>query len=143
VRFPHPLTLAPYPTEQGWEMPNQPTSWQTLAARLQKQPVQRVLLESSGGYEKGVAHARQQAGLPVVIVPAQRARHFAKSMRGDLKTDRVDAQLLAYFACCLTPFRTPSEVGSMRTQRLPFSRSRASIQRKSSSLNGGGGGSPR
>jgi transposase len=100
VRFPHPLTLAPYPTEQGWEMPNQPTSWQTLAARLQKQPVQRVLLESSGGYEKGVAHARQQAGLPVVIVPAQRARHFAKSMRGDLKTDRVDAQLLAYFAYC-------------------------------------------
>jgi hypothetical protein len=51
-----------------------------------------------------VAHARQQAGLPVVIVPTQRARHFAKSMRGDLKTDRVDAQLLAYFAYCLTPF---------------------------------------
>jgi transposase len=63
-------------------------------------PVQRVLLESSGGYEQGVAQTLQQAGLPVMVVPAQRARHFAKSMRGDLKTDRVDAQLLAYFACC-------------------------------------------
>jgi transposase len=59
-----------------------------------------VLLESSGGYEQGVAQTLQQAGLPVMVVPAQRARHFAKSMRGDLKTDRVDAQLLAYFACC-------------------------------------------
>jgi hypothetical protein len=46
------LPIAPYPTEQGWEMPNQPTSWQTLAARLQKQPVQRVLLESSGVMRK-------------------------------------------------------------------------------------------
>jgi transposase len=45
-----------------------------------------------------VAQTLQQAGLPVMVVPAQRARHFAKSMH--LKTDRVDAQLLAYFACC-------------------------------------------
>ena len=59
-----------------------------------------MLLESSGGYEKGVAQTLQQAGLQGVIVPAQLARHFAKSMRGDLKTDRVDAQLLAYFAFC-------------------------------------------
>jgi transposase len=83
-----------------WDIPNQPDQWQALAAQLQKPPVQRVLLESSGGYEQGVAQTLQQAGLPVMVVPAQRARHFAKSMRGDLKTDRVDAQLLAYFACC-------------------------------------------
>ena len=36
----------------------------------------------------------------MVVVPAQRARYFAKSMRGDLKTDRADARMLAYFACC-------------------------------------------
>ena len=94
------LTIALYPTEQVWDIPNQPDQWQALAAQLQKPPVQRVLLESSGGYEQGVAQTLQQAGLPVMVVPAQRARHFAKSMRGDLKTDRVDAQRLAYFACC-------------------------------------------
>jgi transposase len=33
-----------------------------------------------------------------VVVPAQRARYFARSLRGNLKTDRVDAQLLARFA---------------------------------------------
>jgi transposase len=94
------LTIALYPTAQVWDIPNQPDQWQALAAQLQKPPVQRVLLESSGGYEQGVAQTLQQAGLPVMVVPAQRARHFAKSMRGNLKTDRVDAQLLAYFACC-------------------------------------------
>ena len=94
------LTIALYPTAQVWDIPNQPDQWQALAAQLQKPPVQRVLLESSGGYEQGVAQTLQQAGLPVMVVPAQRARHFAKSMRGNLKTDRVDAQLLAYFASC-------------------------------------------
>jgi len=76
-------------------------------------PVQLVLLESSGGYEKGVARTLQQAGLQVVIVPAQRARHFAKSLRGNLKTDRVDAQMLARFASCyLVPEAT--EVSSVQ-----------------------------
>jgi transposase len=94
------LTIALYPTAPVWDIPNQPDQWQALAAQLQKPPVQRVLLESSGGYEQGVAQTLQQAGLPVMVVPAQRARHFAKSMRGNLKTDRVDAQRLAYLACC-------------------------------------------
>jgi len=36
----------------------------------------------------------------VAILPTQRARSFAKSMRGNLKTDRADAWMLAYFAYC-------------------------------------------
>jgi transposase len=92
------LTLAPDPTEQVWEIPNQPDAWHALATQLRELSVQRVLLESSGGYERGVVQSLQPAGLPVVVVPAQRARYFAKSLRGNLKTDRVDAQLLARFA---------------------------------------------
>ncbi len=109
------LTIALYPTEQMWEVPNQPVHWQALAAQLQAQPVARVLLESSGGYEQGVAQTLQQAGLCVVIVPAQRARYFARSLRGDLKTDRVDAQLLAYFAFCY-PAPETTEVSEVQAQ---------------------------
>lgn len=94
------LTLATYPTPQVWELPNTPEHHHALVQHLAHLPVQRVLLESSGGYEKGVVNALQQAGIPVVVVPAQRARYFAKSLRGNLKTDRVDAQLLAHFASC-------------------------------------------
>jgi transposase len=93
------LTLATDPTTQVWDIPNQPDAWHALATQLRALSVQRVLLESSGGYEQGVVQTLQQAGLPVVV-PAQRARYFARSLRGNLKTDRVDAQLLAYFACC-------------------------------------------
>jgi len=92
------LTVAIYPADEVWTLVNDPHSHTALVQHLAQLPVQRVLLESSGGYEKAVVSALQQAGLPVVVVPAQRARYFAKSMRGDLKTDRADARMLAYFA---------------------------------------------
>jgi len=91
-------TLPTDPTTQVGDIPNQPDAWHALATPLRARSVQRVLRESSGGYEKGVAQTLQQAGLPVVVVPAQRARYFARSLRGNRKTDRVDAQLLARFA---------------------------------------------
>lgn len=94
------LTIALYPTDEVWTIDNTSQHHTALVQHLAQLPIQRVLLESSGGYEKAVVSALQQAGLPVVVVPAQRARYFAKSMRGDLKTDRADARMLAYFACC-------------------------------------------
>ena len=94
------LTIATYPTDEVWTIANAPQHHSALIQHLAQLPVQRGLLESSGGYEKPVVSALQQAGIPVVVVPAQRARYFAKSMRGDLKTDRADARMLAYFACC-------------------------------------------
>jgi transposase len=101
------LTLATDPTTQVWDIPNQPDAWHALATPLRARSVQRVLLESSGGYEKGGAQTLQQAGLPVVVVPAQRARYCARSLRGNLKTDRVDAQMLARFARCYPVPETP------------------------------------
>ena len=92
------LTLATNPTTQVWDIPNQPDAWHPLATPLRTLSVQRVLLESAGGDEKGGAQTLQPAGLPVVVVPAQRTRYFARSLRGNRKTDRVDAQLLARFA---------------------------------------------
>jgi transposase len=90
----------PTPPRRRGHSPTTPTTIRALVQRLAQLPVQRVLLESSGGYEKPVVSALQQAGIPVVVVPAQRACSFAKSMRGDLKTDRADARMLAYFVCC-------------------------------------------
>ena len=94
------LVVATYPTNAVWVIPNDADHCAALADELAQQPVQLVLLEGSGGFERPIVHALQQAGVPVVIVPPQRARYFAKSMRGNLKTDRVDAQLLARFASC-------------------------------------------
>ena len=57
------LTIALYPTDEVWTIDNTSQHHTTLVQRLAHLPVQRVLLESSGGYEKAVVSALQQAGL--------------------------------------------------------------------------------
>jgi transposase len=86
---------------------NDPNHCERLAHELAQQPVALVLLEASGGFEKPLVQALQRAGVPVAIVPTQHARYFAKSLRGNLKTDRVDAQMLARFARCYPVPETP------------------------------------
>jgi transposase len=101
------LTVATYPDNALWTISNDADHCEALADELAQQPVQVVLLEGSGGFEKGVVQALQRAEVPVVVVPSQRSSYFAKSLRGNLKTDRVDARLLARFASCYLVPETP------------------------------------
>jgi transposase len=101
------LAVATYPDNTVQVITNDHDPCEALANELAAQPVALVLLEASGGFEKTVVQALQRAGVPVAIVPTQRARSFAKSLRGNLKTDRVDAQMLARFASCYPMPDTP------------------------------------
>lgn len=60
--------------------------------------VHRVLVEASGGYEQLVASSLDAAGLPVVLLEPSRARHFARAVGRQAKTDAIDAQVLAHMA---------------------------------------------
>jgi transposase len=60
--------------------------------------VQKIVLEATGGYERQAARALQDAGFVVQIVHPSRARHYAKAMGTQAKTDQIDARLLARFA---------------------------------------------
>jgi transposase len=77
---------------------NDADGWDVLAAKFQADAVDVVVLEASGGYEKGVAWALQVAGFAVVVLNARQARDFAKAMGQLAKTDEVDARVLAQFA---------------------------------------------
>jgi transposase len=101
------LAVATYPPTTVQVITNDPNHCERLAHELAQQPVALVLLEASGGFEKPLVQALQRAGVPVAIVPTQRARYFVKSLRGNLKTDRVDAQMLARFARCYPVPETP------------------------------------
>jgi transposase len=77
---------------------NDADGWDVLAAKFHADAVDVVVLEASGGYEKGVAWALQVAGFAVVVLNARQARDFAKAMGQLAKTDEVDARVLAQFA---------------------------------------------
>ena len=80
---------------------NDAGGWDDLAAKFRADGVDVVVLEASGGYEKGVACALQLAGLAVVVLNARQARDFAKAMGQLAKTDAVDAQVLKQFAAVI------------------------------------------
>jgi len=63
-----------------------------------QQPIQRILLEATGRYERRVAAQLLEAGLPVAVVNPRQARDFARSLGKLAKTDSIDAAVLAEFA---------------------------------------------
>lgn len=77
---------------------NDAAGWEVLCAKLAAARVDLVVLEASGGYERGVVAALQGVGLRVVVLNPRQARDFAKSMGQLAKTDRVDALVLEELA---------------------------------------------
>jgi transposase len=77
---------------------NDEAGWKALTARLLADNVDLVVIEATGGYERGLVCALQQAGLAVARVNPRQARDFAKSLGHLAKTDRVDARCLRDFA---------------------------------------------
>lgn len=69
-----------------------------LVAVLKKHTVALIVLEATGGYERGLALALQEAGLPLAIVNPRQARDFARALGYLAKTDRIDARALAELA---------------------------------------------
>lgn len=81
---------------------NDANGWSELTAILQAARVDLVVLEATGGYERGLVCALQGAGVCVARVNPRQARDFAKSMGVLAKTDQVDARVLRDFADVLS-----------------------------------------
>jgi transposase len=65
--------------------------------------VGRIILESTGGYERQVALQLWGLDYPVVVINARQARNFAKAANQLAKTDPVDAAILAWFGEAFKP----------------------------------------
>ena len=77
---------------------NDAGGWDELTAMLKAALVDLVVIEATGGYERGAVCALQDAGIAVARVNPRQARDFAKSMGVLAKTDQVDARVLHDFA---------------------------------------------
>ena len=84
--------------DQARRWSNDAQGWNELTAQLLSERVDLVVIEATGGYERGLVLALQQAGVEVARVNPRQARDFAKSLGRLDKTDRLDAQGLRDFA---------------------------------------------
>jgi len=78
--------------------PNHPEGIAALAWFCQEQGVELVALEATGGYEKQPFALLWAQGLPVAVLNPRAVRRFAEGMGLLEKTDRLDAQMIAWFA---------------------------------------------
>jgi transposase len=66
-------------------------------------PIERIVVEATGGYERGLVTALGSRGLPVVVVNPRQVRDFAKATGQLAKTDKIDAHVLADFGARIKP----------------------------------------
>lgn len=82
-----------------------------------------IVLEATGGYERGVVASLGAKRLPVVVVNPRHARDFAKATGRLAKTDAIDAGVLAEFGAMVKPEPVPlpsedeDELGALLTRR--------------------------
>ena len=63
--------------------------------------LEAVVCEASGGYERKLILAVQQAGYPVHLANARKVRNFAKCKGYRAKTDKCDARLIQEYATAM------------------------------------------
>ncbi|MGB8258835.1 MAG: IS110 family transposase, partial [Terracidiphilus sp.] len=89
------LDVAVYGRPGSFTVENSPDGWAMLAARLAEIGVQRVGIEATGGYERGVTRYLQQVGFTVVVLQPLQVKAFAMMRLQRAKSDPIDAGLVA------------------------------------------------
>ena len=98
-----PLCPTWLPAGEPRQFTNDEAGIAAIVKWLKGRPVERIVLEATGGYETALATALAVAGLPVVVVNPKRVRDFAKASGILAKTDKIDAQVLARFGELIKP----------------------------------------
>jgi len=77
---------------------NNPSGHQAILKYLHKHKVTRVGIEATGYYHLDIALELDDAtNIDVMIINPRASKHFAKAMMKNVKTDAIDAELLAQF----------------------------------------------
>ena len=101
------LQVAVAPGGGSWSMAYTEEAVAELVGTLQAEPPKLVVMEATGGLELPLAAALQSAGMAVAIVNPRQVRDFARATGRLSKNDRIDAEILAFFAATLRPAARP------------------------------------
>ena len=93
----HTLEWCLGPDQKIQHIRNEPRAIAALVRRMVQSDPARIIVESTGGYERKLVAKLAEAGLPVVVVNPRRVRSFGEGMGFLAKTDAIDARLLALF----------------------------------------------
>jgi transposase len=111
---------------QFHDLPNTAAGHRRLLRRLAACPGVHIVCEATGGYEREVVAALQQAAVPVSVLNPARVRHFARAQGQRAKTDRIEAAVLTAYGEALRPKPTPAR-SELEQQLTELVRRRAQL----------------
>jgi transposase len=94
------------PSGERFSVPNTASGIRSLVERLARLTPTLIVLEATGGLERGVAAALTDCGVAVAVVNPRRVHHFARAL-DRAKTDPIDAEVLAFFGEAVRPPQRP------------------------------------
>jgi transposase len=106
----------------GWVAPKRPT---------------RIIFEATGAYHRGLQNALAAAALPWVKINPWQARRFAEATGRRVKTDPIDAAMLARFGATLQPDIPPARDTAIDALAELQAARRALVKDRTAALNRG------
>ena len=114
--------VAALPEGPSQQFANTPAGHDQLLAWLERQQVDLVVGEPSGGYEQPLARRLHATQRDLCLVPPGRVRAYARVLGQAAKTDPLDARLLARYGEQLNPQPTPPPEATRATLKELLSR---------------------
>lgn len=118
-----------------FQYPNTPAGIRELLKKLLRYKLTRILVEATGGYERGLVEACAEKELPIIIVQPIQVRQFAKAQGIIAKTDKLDSHLIAQFGAVIKPEVRPLNSKKVRYIRDLLSRKRQLNEMRTQELN--------
>ena len=103
----HHLDVHVHPDGCTQRFTNDRTGYASLISWIAPRQPSRIIFEATGAYHRGLQNALAAAALPGIKVNPWQARRFAEATGRRVKTDPIDAAMLARFGATLQP-DTPS-----------------------------------
>jgi transposase len=116
------------PREEAMVFAQSEDGWALMCQFIQSFSPRLVVLEATGGLERGAVAALASKGLPVVVVNPRQVRHFAISKSILAKTDKIDARVIAQFAESIRPEIRPLKDGEAQEWDAWATRRRQIVQ---------------
>lgn len=91
------------PLDIYFVVPNDEVGIKKAIKTIKKHKVTRIVIEATGRLEQPFIMACAKANLPFVIANPVRIKKFAGAINQQAKTDKLDAQLIAYYAEVMKP----------------------------------------
>lgn len=110
------LDVAVHPASESFNAANDEQGIALIVARMQELQPTLIVMEATGGLEMPLAGALVMNQLSAPVINPRQARDFAKASGRLVKTDKIDAEVLADFAERMRP--DPRPIPDEKAQEL-------------------------